>query len=106
LIPVDFRQPPEPRLEDSTAAAIASCGMIEIARCLTEEGEKYKNAAIKMLMALEQHHVNWSEDVDHLVGHCGESYHNFRVENSHLIYGDYYFIEAIWKLAGLELFLW
>jgi len=107
LIPVDFRQPPEPRLEDSTAAAIASCGMIEIARCLTEEeGQKYKNAAIKMLMALEQHHVNWSEDVDHLVGHCGESYHNFRAENSHLIYGDYYFIEAIWKLAGLELFLW
>ena len=107
LIPVDFRQPTEPRLEDSTAAAIASCGMIEIARSLSaEEGRKYQEAALHMLMALEKHHVNWSEEVDHLVGHCGESYHNFRPENSHLIYGDYFFIEAIWKLAGLEIFLW
>ena len=32
LIPVDFRQPEDVKLEDSTAAAIASCGLIELAR--------------------------------------------------------------------------
>ncbi len=30
LIPVDFRQPADVSLEDSTAAAIAACGLISI----------------------------------------------------------------------------
>ncbi len=37
LIPVDFRQPPMPAYEDSTAAAIVSCGLLELAKCVPEE---------------------------------------------------------------------
>ncbi|RAZ57801.1 glycosyl hydrolase family 88, partial [Klebsiella oxytoca] len=43
LIPVDFRQPESPAYEDSTAAAIAACGLLELAKCVSEsERDKYE----------------------------------------------------------------
>lgn len=45
---VDFNQPPFPVKYDSTAGAIAACGMIEIARSLEgEEADKYLSSAIR-----------------------------------------------------------
>ena len=106
LIPIDFRQPEEPHLEDSIAAAIAACGLIEIAK-YTEGADKniYHNAAVNMLKALDEKRCNWSEDVDHILEECAEGYHTPK-KNMSIMYGDYYFIEAIWKLTGQEIFLW
>ncbi|MBR6909136.1 MAG: hypothetical protein IKN35_02465, partial [Lachnospiraceae bacterium] len=45
IIPVDFDQPREPVYTDSTAAAIAACGLIELARVEEidpEQAKKYK----------------------------------------------------------------
>ena len=36
---------------------------------------------------------------------CTAAYHDAEHEFS-IIYGDYYFIEAVWKLMGKELFIW
>lgn len=106
LIPVDFRQPLECTWEDSTAATIAACGMLEIAKCVNEpESKLYQDAALKMLHALEENRCNWSEDCDHIVEKCTAAYHDKEHEFS-IIYGDYYFIEAIWKLTGEEVFIW
>ena len=106
LIPIDFRQPEEPHLEDSIAAAIAACGMIEIAK-YTEGADKkiYHDAAINMLKALDEKRCNWSEDVDHILEECAEGYHTPK-KNMSITYGDYYFIEDICKLTGQEIFLW
>ncbi len=106
LIPVDFRQPLDCTWEDSTAAAIAACGMLEIAKCVSEpESKLYQDAALKMLHALEEKRCNWSEKCDHIVEKCTAAYHDKEHEFS-IIYGDYYFIEAIWKLTGEEVFIW
>lgn len=106
LIPVDFRQPETPAYEDSTAAAIASCGLIELAKYVPEnEKSKYEDAALGMLRALADKRCNWDENVDNLVEKCTAAYHDAEHEFS-IIYGDYYFIEAIWKLMGKELFIW
>ena len=106
LIPIDFRQPEEPHYEDSMAAAIAACGMIEIARQSEgDSGKVYRDAAIRMLKALDEKRCNWSEDVDHILEECAEGYHIPR-KNMSIMYGDYYFIEAIWKLTEQEIFLW
>lgn len=106
LIPIDFRQPAEPHYEDSTAATIAACGMIEIAKhSEEEEGRRYREAAVRMLKALDEKRCNWSEEVDHILEECAEGYH-IPQKNMSIIYGDYYFIEAIWKLTGQEIFLW
>lgn len=106
LIPVDFRQPETPAYEDSTAAAIASCGLLELAKYVPEtEKVKYEEAALEMLKALADKRCNWDENVDNLVEKCTAAYHDADHEFS-IIYGDYYFIEAIWKLVGKELFIW
>lgn len=106
LIPVDFRQPAEPAYEDSTAAAIAACGLLELEKLVEGElKEKYHNAAIKMLKALVDNRCNWSTDTDNIVEKCTAAYHDNKHEFA-IIYGDYYFIEAILKLTGKELFIW
>lgn len=103
LIPVDFRQPEEPKVEDSIATSIAACGMIEIAKASNEE--KYRDAAVAMLKVLDEKRCNWSEDVDHILEGCSVKYHSEQ-RNMSIMYGDYYFIEAIWKLTGQEVFIW
>ena len=106
LIPVDFRQPPMPAYEDSTAAAIVSCGLLELAKCVPEEERTtYEDAALEMLKALADKRCSWDENVDNLLEKCTAAYHDADHEFS-IIYGDYYFIEAIWKLMGKELFIW
>jgi len=106
LIPVDFRQPETPAYEDSTAAAIVSCGLLELAKYVPEnEKSKYEDAALEMLKALADKRCNWDENVDNLVEKCTAAYHDSEHEFS-IIYGDYYFIEAIWKLMDKELFIW
>lgn len=106
LIPVDFRQPGDCTWEDSTAAAIAACGLLEIAKCVREEEKHvYHGAALRLLKALDEKRCNWDENADNLLEKCTAAYHDKEHEFS-IIYGDYYFIEAIWKLTGQELFIW
>ncbi len=112
LIPVDFRQPADCTLEDSTASAIAACGLLEIAKALEQLGELgltesriYRNAALKLLNALYENRCNWDDNCDNILEKCTAAFHDKEHEFS-IIYGDYYFIEAIWKLTGEELFIW
>lgn len=106
LIPVDFRQPFDCQWEDSTAAAIGACGLIELSDYVEEsDSAVYKNAAIKLLKALDEKRCNWDSKVDNLLEKCTAAYHDKEHEYS-IIYGDYYFIEAIMKLADKELFIW
>lgn len=102
-IPVDFQQPESCEWEDSTAAAIASCGMLEISKCTGDA--KYEKAALTLLEFLAQERCNWSFDCDNIVERCTAAYHDKEHEFS-IIYGDYFFIEAIWKITGQELFIW
>lgn len=106
LVPVDFRQPSDCTWEDSTAAAIAACGMLEISKCVKEEEQHvYYRAAIRLLKTLAEKRCRFDTDCDNLLEKCTAAYHDKEHEFS-IIYGDYFFIEAIWKLTGQELFLW
>jgi len=106
VIPVDFRQPNEPKYEDDTAAAIAACGLIEIAKVVGEhEKDLYLNAALKLLRTLDESRSDWSRNSDAILQHGSAAYH----AGSHhhpIIYGDYYFMEAIFKLKGNDLYIW
>ncbi|MFR1578168.1 MAG: glycosyl hydrolase family 88, partial [Lachnospiraceae bacterium] len=106
LIPVDFYQDPSCDWEDDCAAAIAACGLIELSKVAKEwNKQKYLDAAIKLLKAMDEKSCNYDPNVDELLEKCTAAYkdtnHNFPI-----IYADYYFIEAIWKLTGEELFIW
>lgn len=105
LIPVDFRQPKEVRWEDGTAAAIAACGLLEIEKCVTEnEKEIYHNAAVKMLKALDCE-ACWNTEKDYMIEKCTAAFHDEK-HDFPMMYADYFFMEAIWKLCGQESFMW
>ena len=106
LIPVDFRQPEECVWEDSTAAAIAACGLLELAKNVEgRDSDVYLKAALKLLKTLDKERCSWDDGVDNLLEKCTAEYHSEEHEFS-IIYGDYYFIEALLKLSGQELFIW
>ena len=86
--------------------AIAACGLIELAKLREgRQGKVYLDAALKLLYALTEHSTNWNEDEDNLLEKCTAAYHDREHEFS-IIYGDYYFLEALMKLAGKDLFIW
>jgi unsaturated chondroitin disaccharide hydrolase len=106
MIPVDFRQPKDPAWEDSTASAIAACGLIEIARQVGEyERELYLGAATKLLKALDQKRCDWTKGCDCILKNCSGAYHS-KDHHFSIIYGDYFFMEAIFKLKGDDFFIW
>ncbi len=105
LVPIDYRQPKTDDLEDSTAAAITAGGLIEIAKSLlgqyannnSERAKKYLATAVKLLKALDSHSCDYTLDRDNLLTRGSVDYHG----NGHhiaIIYGDYYYIEALMKL--------
>lgn len=92
----------EPR--DSSAGAIAASGMLEIARHVPEaEREWFQSRAEEILRSLTNHCCTWD-----LPGHQAILLHGtgfkpagFNIDVS-LIYGDYFYVEAIAKLAGWQ----
>ena len=60
---------------------------------------------MKLLRALERDSFSWNEQEDNFLTKCTGAYHDKEHEFS-IIYGDYYFLEALMKLAGKELFIW
>lgn len=100
----DFRSPAEPIIYDSTAGMIAACGLIEIAKAVPEfESGLYLNAAIKLLHASEEKFADWTDKEESILRCGSESYHG---KNLPIIYGDYYFAEAIYKLKGFDMLFW
>jgi len=101
---VDFKAPKD--VCDSTAGAILSCGFIELAKA-TGDREEYLKPALKLLKNLEENFCDWSESEQSVLQHGVESYFpEERQKGKHIIYGDYYFAEAIYKLKGFEPLFW
>ncbi len=105
---VDFRAPEEPKRYDSTAGAVAACGLIEIAKNVPENEQKiYLDGAIKLLRAMEERFCNWQDDEDSVL-QMGTERYNSDGKGDHIpiIYGDYFFAEAILKLRGEQFLAW
>ncbi len=106
LIPVDYDQDPNCKWEDDTAAAITACGLLELEKITSPDRAKScRKAAMKLLQTLASKRCLWSPDVDPLLERCSAAYHEEK-HNYPIIYGDYYFTEAILKLCGKEFFMW
>ena len=108
LTDCDFKQPKDVYLLDNIAGACASCGLIELANIAGgEEGETYRAAAMKMLRALNDLCADWSEDAMGILTKCTAAYHDDGSgRHINILYGDYFFTEALCKLRGIDLKLW
>lgn len=104
----DFRSPDEPVLYDSTAGAIAACGLIEIAKNVGEyESNVYMNAAVNMLKAMGEQFGDFNPETDPVLLMGTEAYHAAdKGKHIPIIYGDYYFAEALYKLRGGDVLFW
>ena len=108
---VDFRSPSQPVYYDSTAGACAACGLIEIAKAVGEhEGGMYMNAALNILKAMDKAFMNYDPNRDDMLTHGTVLYPNKEQQMSgvhiSIIYGDYFYTEALLKLLGSEFNPW
>ena len=102
---VDFCQPEEPIYYDSTAGAIAACGLIELAKIVGEtESEKFLSAALNILRAMEKNWCDWTDEEDSILQMGSLMYG--KDNHMPIIYGDYFFAEAILKLKGTDFLAW
>ena len=62
------------------------------------------DAAKKLLTNMEKHFCNWDVNFDSILQYASEAYSV--TSNISLIYGDYFFIEAISKLKSRKILFW
>ena len=101
----DFRAP-DASIIDTTAGACAACGLIEIANSVGEhEKQMYLDAAVKILKALENY-CDFTDENDSVLQMGTEAYSRERGRHIPIIYGDYFFAEALYKLRGNDMLFW
>lgn len=103
---VDFQAPEEPVLKDTTAGAIAVCGLIEIMKYASEgERDIYAKATETLLRGLEQN-CDFTMEKQAILQNGTERYHDTKGFHIPIIYGDYYLLEALLKLKGNRILFW
>ena len=73
---------------------------MELAELVPEKSDFYNDAACRIIKAMEEKFCDWSEEEDSILQYGTEAYgwgHHMPI-----IYGDYYFAEAIYRLKGFD----
>ena len=104
LIPVDFDQDIELSFEDSTAAAIIACGLIELEKHVPNKG--YREVAEKLIETLTLKRADFSLERDGIIQRCTGSYNGLNDREVNFVYADYYYLEALMKLADKDVMFW
>lgn len=97
----DFRAGQEERwVLDSSASACAASGMLELARLVGDEAEQdfYQSQAEEILKSLYENYGDFSEGQQGILLKGTVNYARKKHVNVPIIYGDYFFVEALIKL--------
>ncbi|WGI19312.1 glycoside hydrolase family 88 protein [Latilactobacillus sakei] len=101
---IDFRAPEEPVYWDTTATAIAICGLLELSQYLpTDQQQLYHASALKMFWALTERFCDFNPADDELLTGGSAKYHRASDREVPIIYGDTFYIEALLRLLALDL---
>lgn len=97
-IKCDFCQPEDEELYDTSAAAIAACGLIELYK--QTEDKKYLEASVNLIKSCDKLFCPWDDAEDEALLNMGCLRYD---EHRHmaLIYGDFYFFTAVCELHGI-----
>lgn len=103
----DFEFRGQGAVPDASAAAIAACGMLELATyCEGDKSAFYKESAEKLIEALWNNcSTKDDDDFEAIITGCTGFFRMNSEINTGIIYGDYYFVKAIAKLCGTEWFI-
>lgn len=88
---------------DSSAACIAASGILELAKW-SEGGEKeyFAECAKEILRGLIENYVCFGDETEGIVKKGTVNFMANQYINTPIIYGDFYFLEALGKLLGRE----
>lgn len=104
LLPVDFAKPGD--WEDTSAGAISACGLLELAQHVEDaDAAVYRAAALRLLQALTEQRAHFETSTDFLLEKGTAAYHDATHEFP-MIYGDYFYLEALLRVTGQALFIW
>lgn len=100
----DFRvEVNENTYKDTSAAACAACGLLEIADSLDDiEGRIYREYGVRILKSLTDNYANFDNDNQELIREGTSHVPQNQNINVGLIYGDYFYFEGISRLAQKE----
>lgn len=104
---IDFRAPATAADTDTSAAAVAACGFLELANNVSEnDAQLYRNSALKILHALDDKFANYDQDQDGVLTGAATAYHDRDGHDINLNYGDYFYLEALLRILdkNLEIF--
>ena len=73
--------------------------------CPLRKQAVYRNAALRILRAIDGQRADWSDGCDAIVQNCSAAYHADR-HHFTMTYADYFFIEAVYKLKNIGRLLW
>ena len=101
----DFRLPPgAPQHRDSSAGAIAACGLLRLARLTGEK--KFQTQAENLMNVLVWDCMEMQPGKQGLLRHGAQYVPGGVVPDGYLIHGDYFFLEALLTLAGRGVDFW
>lgn len=101
----DFLQPEDVERIDNMAGAIAACGLIELAKATRKQ--KYLDQAERLLDGIIEHCCDFGDRYCGVLTHCTASYNDDGAgRHTNIVYGDYFFMEALAKLNGTDPMLW
>ncbi len=108
LTDCDFRQPKEVERVDNIAAACAACALIELSRMPeAARAKEYLGAAETMLHALDTLCSDYSDQTAGVLQKCTAAYRDEGAgTHINIVYGDYFYAEALAKLQGTDPMLW
>lgn len=104
----DFRVPEElSNLRDSSAGSCAACGLLLLSAQLDgADAAVYETGAVRILESLYKNYGAWEEKEEGLLLHGTSNYPQGTNIDVPLIYGDYYFVEGLARLKGLDTLCW
>ena len=105
LTDCDFAQPDTEERLDNIAGAIAACGLLELEKAAGKP--EYREAALRLVDAMLDLCVDWTDRIRGLLTKCTASYHDDGAgRHTNIVYGDYFLIEALAKLNNTDPMLW
>ena len=105
----DFRVPGQiGEIRDTSAGTCAASGLLLLAdQVIDTESHVYRNGAIKMLESLYQNYGTWDDpEEEGLLLHGTSNYPENRSIDVSLIYGDFFYVEALARLKEMGPFYW
>ena len=105
LTDCDFCQPDTEERIDNIAGAIAACGLLELHRITGDP--RHRSSALRLVDGLLDVCCDWTDRCCGLLTHCTASYNDDGAgRHTNIVYGDYFLVEALAKLAGTDPMLW